>query len=100
MRGDAQAQGGYKDDKTAGLEWKRHLAVGVKWKERGWDTYLEAAAFLAGFVVWDEGRDIPTKEAEPLLQPAGHFVHRGMGLTLKYLQNTVREKWGTLFFFF
>lgn len=34
-----------------------------------------------------------TKKAEPLLQSAGHFIHRGVRLTLKYLQNTVREKW-------
>lgn len=37
-----------------------------------------------------------TKETEPLLQSTGHFIHRGVRLTLKYLQNTVREEWESL----
>lgn len=65
---------------------------GVKWEERGWDPSLEAAAFLAGLCSVGRGTGTPTKEAEPLLESTGHFVHRGVRLTLKYLQNAIREK--------
>lgn len=33
----------------AGLEWKRHLAMRVKWEDRAWKISLEAATFLESF---------------------------------------------------
>lgn len=71
---------------------------GVKWEERGWDPSLEAAAFLAGLCSVGRRTGTPTKQAEPLLESAGHFVHRGVRLTLKYLQNAIREKLGSFGF--
>lgn len=49
--------------------------MGMKWEERGWDTFWRQLLFWKAFVVWDEGGDTHTKEAEPLLQSTGHFVH-------------------------
>lgn len=71
--------------------------MGVKWEEEGWDPSLEAAAFWKACAVWDEGLSTPTKEAEPLLESRWPLC-TPVRLTLKYLQNTIREKLGSFGF--
>lgn len=66
-----------------GLVWKRHLECRTARRE-SLHVAVESIAFLACFQR-GEHQATPTKEAEPLLQPAGYFVHRGVRLTLENL---------------